>query len=75
MGDALQVGGTPVETFGALRLARTEQTNASADGGRAIGHIERLRAGLSGDRDLQLGTTVQLFGQVNDQPGLAGARR
>ena len=74
-GNTLQVRSTPVEALGPLRLARTEQANPSTDSGCATGHVERLRAGLGRNRNLRLRTTVQLFGQVDHQPGFSGAWR
>jgi len=54
---------------------RTEQADLDASSRRSIDDIQRLRAGLGGDGHPQLGTPVQLFGQVHHECRLAGPGR
>jgi hypothetical protein len=56
-------------------VSRPEQANARARRRRPPGYVQRLGARLGGDGDYQAGATLELIGQMDDEPGLAGARR
>ena len=55
-----------------MGITGAEQRHLCPDGGCPIGDVQHLGAGLGCDGDGQCGPPVELLGQVNDQPGLAG---
>ena len=58
-----------------MGITDAEQSHLCPDGGCPIGDVQHLGAGLGCNGDGQGGPPVELLGQVNDQPGLAGAGR
>jgi hypothetical protein len=60
---------------GTVGIVRTEQRDAGADGRGPIGHLKRLSASLRRDGDPQASASVELIGEVDDQPGFSRARR
>ena len=58
-----------------MGITGAEQSHLRPDGGCPIGDVQHLGAGLGCNGDGQCGPPVELLGQVNDQPGLAGTGR
>ena len=58
-----------------MGIADSEHCHLRPDGGCPIGDLQCLGASLRGDSDGQGGAPIELLGEVNDEPGLAGAWR
>jgi TraG P-loop domain len=72
VGRSLQVTSLGMKVHRSMGITGAEQRHFCPDGRCSIGDVQHLGAGLRCNGDGQCGPPVELLGQVNDQPGLAG---
>ena len=75
MGGSFQITGLGMKVRWSVGVADSEECDFRPDGCCTIRDVELLGAGLGCDGDAQGSPSVELLGEVNDEPGFAGARR
>jgi hypothetical protein len=72
---AFQVRCLGMQVHRPVGITDAEQGDLRSDGRCPIGDLDHLRTGLGCNSDGQGRASVELFGEVDDQPGLAGTWR
>jgi len=72
VGRSFQVTSLEMKVHRSMGITGAKQRHLRPDGRCSIGDVQHLGAGLRCNGNSQCGPPVELLGQVNDQPGLAG---